>query len=216
MMDPILIGGVPRSGTTLVAGIFKACGVWTGETIPADKDNKKGYLENEDLVVLMREVFKGNGRFMKSVPPVLVDKTYTPEFKQRVLDCIDTEGPWLYKDSKLLLARGRWVKMFPNAMWILPIRNTEGILKSLAANANWSKRAKKAGPDFYKECIDCLRAQQIIAAAHHNRSLWIVTDIIMQGELSGAQEVIKKCGLTWNEPAVTEWIDRTLWHWGKK
>ena len=38
--DPILITGLPRSGTSLTAGCLHACGAWVGDTV-------KGLYENE-------------------------------------------------------------------------------------------------------------------------------------------------------------------------
>ena len=46
---PILITGLPRSGTSLAAGILSLCGVWSGTTVTGTKDNIKGFYEHVGL-----------------------------------------------------------------------------------------------------------------------------------------------------------------------
>ena len=40
--DPILVTGLPRSGTSLTTGCLHACGAWVGNTV-------KGFYENEAI-----------------------------------------------------------------------------------------------------------------------------------------------------------------------
>lgn len=49
---PVLICGLPRSGTSLTAGILAICGLWLGRTVPGGgSENPKGFFEN----VFLRE-----------------------------------------------------------------------------------------------------------------------------------------------------------------
>src|SRR5262245_12708768 len=43
---PVLIAGLPRSGTSLVAGSLMHCGLWLGRTVGGNAHNPKGYFEN--------------------------------------------------------------------------------------------------------------------------------------------------------------------------
>lgn len=46
---PIFVLGLPRSGTSLVAGLLGRCGVWTGTTVPGGPENRHGFYEHELL-----------------------------------------------------------------------------------------------------------------------------------------------------------------------
>lgn len=49
---PIVVLGTPRSGTSLTASLLEACGVFAGPCRAADRNNRCGYFENEDLLAL--------------------------------------------------------------------------------------------------------------------------------------------------------------------
>ena len=53
---PFLITGLPRSGTSMTAGIFATLGLWTGTTVPGGPENPKGFFEH---VALREQVTKG-------------------------------------------------------------------------------------------------------------------------------------------------------------
>ena len=42
---PIFVVGLPRSGTSLVAGLLEEFGAWTGETVPGTGENPNGFLK---------------------------------------------------------------------------------------------------------------------------------------------------------------------------
>ena len=46
---PILVTGLPRSGTSIVAGSLKRCGAWLGRTVGRGHSNPKGFFENRTL-----------------------------------------------------------------------------------------------------------------------------------------------------------------------
>ena len=79
-MAAIIILGLPRSGSSMVSGIFEAHGVWTGTCRGPDRCNEKGYFEN------IR--FKA---YMKKYPPNV-------EAIDRIMHKDGyTGGPWLWK-----------------------------------------------------------------------------------------------------------------------
>ncbi len=52
--EPIVVLGCPRSGTSLVAGLLHAHGVWVGDCRAADEHNPRGYFENKAIAKLRR------------------------------------------------------------------------------------------------------------------------------------------------------------------
>lgn len=81
--NPIIIIGIPRSGTSMVAGIFAKHGVFFGNCRPADKYNPKGYYENITISNLIRN-------------REMIDK-------YKITDILKNEGynggPWAVKHS---------------------------------------------------------------------------------------------------------------------
>ena len=117
-INPILVTGVERSGSTLIARILDMCGVWSG-------DCSRMY-ENDKLF-----------RFIKRKSPFFPDsKLITPfisldglvlnEIKQQ-----DWNGKdWMVKGSKLAQYWPLWYYSFPNAKWIIVRRRTGDIIQS--------------------------------------------------------------------------------------
>ena len=55
MIEPIVILTSGRSGSSMIAGIFAAHGVWKGETFGGDHINPKGTFENIALKQLIKD-----------------------------------------------------------------------------------------------------------------------------------------------------------------
>ena len=73
-LPPIFITGLPRSGTSMTAGILNKLGVFAGETISGGPANPKGFYEN---IVIREQIVKSILRFygkcplgIKSLPPI--------------------------------------------------------------------------------------------------------------------------------------------------
>lgn len=60
MDEPVVILGVPRSGTSMVAGIFQKHGLWVGTCREPDAFNARGHFENLAIKNLMKRWWKGN------------------------------------------------------------------------------------------------------------------------------------------------------------
>lgn len=45
--SPLFVLGLPRSGTSMIAGAISICGAWTGSTVPGGSpENPKGFFEH--------------------------------------------------------------------------------------------------------------------------------------------------------------------------
>ena len=79
-MAAIIILGLPRSGSSMVAGIFALHGVWVGTCKLADTHNPKGYFEN----IFFREYMQKNYPTVEAIEKIMVSDGYKG-------------GPWLWK-----------------------------------------------------------------------------------------------------------------------
>ena len=134
---PILITGIPRSGTSLIAGSTALCGVWKGSTAGATLDNPKGFFEHSVLRdVVERTLFNKLGWDpVKKLPPVsyVVNSSNLKNIIWRILkdDGYKNNKPWLYKSPKASLIWRFYNEAFPKAKWIIVRRNEKNIINSL-------------------------------------------------------------------------------------
>ena len=72
--SPIFILGLPRSGTSMIAGAIRICGAWTGVTVPASQANPKGFFEHTVIREhVTKQVLTGLGcdpLGVRKIPPV--------------------------------------------------------------------------------------------------------------------------------------------------
>ncbi len=117
-INPILITGAERSGSTFIARILEMCDVWGGEC-------NKMY-ENIEI----HKLNKSNNKFMPETK--LINNPFG--WENLVFDIIKDQGwngkDWMIKGSKLAQYWPIWYYSFPNAKWIIVRRRTGDIIQS--------------------------------------------------------------------------------------
>ena len=155
--SPILITGIPRSGTSLIAGSIALCGAWKGSTVGANLDNPKGFFEHKGLRdVIDYNIFVRLGWDpVKKLPPVnyTVNNSNLKNIIWKILknDGYKNNKPWLYKSPKASLIWRLYNDAFPRAKWIIVKRNEKSIINSLikARSINFHS----TDPVFWKSFI---------------------------------------------------------------
>lgn len=213
MSTMFFIAGPPRTGTSFLAGLLAQHGVWSGETIQADEDNKKGYYENRQIVDILKQMIKRNGRRARMDATPIHEFQYRPDVRSAILEVVDGQDQWLFKDGKLLLVWPLFMEAFPEAIWILTKRSKKAIVASLRRTRTWSRRIRKAGYSDRNlhRMVDTLRAQQRQVADAVKRSCWIDTDALIQSE-EAAKDFIEYCGLEFTPQVYHRWVDPEIWH----
>lgn len=122
IQSPIIITGVERSGSTLVARILDISGAWSGRT------NKM--LENIDIQHNMSSrILDGS-----SLMPSTNDLTIPSKFRDGIINIIKRQGyksgPWFIKSSYAAQYWPLWSYAFPDAKWIIVRRRTGDIIQS--------------------------------------------------------------------------------------
>jgi hypothetical protein len=134
MEQPILIVSAPRCGSSLLAMTLKQSGVFTGITKPGDKYNKYGYFENIEItniiVDLLRKNDAGLGKRYQPVNYNFEIQDFNSKIQSILLNEGYTHGKWLYKDPKIALTWKLWNNAFPNAKWIILVRNESETIDS--------------------------------------------------------------------------------------
>jgi len=127
---PILITGIERSGSTIVAKIIESCGVFTGCTTRMH--------ENHSIKTLVSRLYGDNNldpRGQFPIPEQPYINLYTHNWKSTIKKILDREGYkgdnlWLYKSSRIGQTWPVWNNLYPEAKWIVVRRRTGDIVQS--------------------------------------------------------------------------------------
>ncbi|MGH6933372.1 MAG: sulfotransferase, partial [Dongiaceae bacterium] len=135
---PVLITGLPRSGTSMVTGVLKECGLWLGKTVPGGKENARGYFENIMLREKAQKAILSAAGFdplgVRKLPPPGW-RLRVPDFKSGVAELLllqkyDGKRSWGFKDPKTTLTWHIWHEHFPKATWVVVRRPAADVIAS--------------------------------------------------------------------------------------
>lgn len=225
---PTLITGAARSGTSMVAACFHLCGAWKGDTGGFHKHNEKGMFEN---LPLRQNVVKPFFRTLGCDPlgqyplPVTNNIKIPFDFKEKVLKEVKAQGwttetPWMYKCAKMSLIWPAWVYAFPESKWIIVRRKKEDIvyscLRTTFMRAYYHKEVLSAlgletpeeGWDYWVSMHE-QKFNEIINQGINVKVIW--PEKMVRADYSELKEAIEWAGLTWNGPAITDFIEPRLW-----
>lgn len=198
--QPIVVVGIPRSGTSLTAGLFAAHGVWTGAVREADQKNPRGYFESIAFNRIWGEWWSDWWSIGRLIPDP------KPGFRDKLLWALIDEGyrggPWLIKHD--IICFPVWAECSP--IWICVRREAQAIAQSMADFFEPHPEAAhfhiKRIP-LYEELLDYL-----VALGGH--SVWMAD--LIRGEFAGLKEAFAHCGIEMNEEVVRSIVDPELEH----
>ena len=197
MTRPILVVSLPRSGSSMVAGILAAHGIWAGTCREADEHNPRGYFEHAALNQLIAEEIGPlvNRGEIRAPPPGFID---------RVHETIRADGyeggPWLYKCSVVY-----WRLFEPlNPIWVTVRRGVRSVLASGRASERYRPNPGSVGRHLW--ALVYLEAER---GAHVIRAQDIVG-----GDYSALEPVLEAVGLRLDPAVVREFVDPKLWKHG--
>ncbi len=216
---PIFVLGLPRSGTSMVAGAFAACGAWTGTTVPGGgPENPKGFFEH---YVIREQVTKAiltqlgcDPLGVRKLPPVDL-RGDIPTLSSVLKGIIEKDGyqfdkPWLYKDAKLTLLWPIFKNAFPSAHWIIVKRDEEGFINSCLRTHFMNQHSQKR--KFWKQFAKQYRLRLKTLKLSGANTFEVSTPDIINGKLSGLKHVINEAGLSCDEQALADFISPSYWH----
>jgi len=102
---PIVVAGMHRSGTSLVAELLNAMGIYAGEPgdlAPPDIFNPTGYWEHRVAAEINRDILAALGASWKNVTPVALTKVSSGDVSRAndVAQSLQGRGPFLLKDFR--------------------------------------------------------------------------------------------------------------------
>jgi hypothetical protein len=133
--SPIIVAGMHRSGTSLVASILAASGVDMGDRLlAADRNNPRGYFEDLEILELQREMLHaatvpedGGHRDWGWTESERLDRERFAGFTGRAGALVAAKsagpaGPWGWKEPRTTLALDFWDALLDDARYVLVYR----------------------------------------------------------------------------------------------
>lgn len=216
--SPILITGIPRSGTSMIAATINICGAFAG------KMSKRGRYSNDRIrEEMVKPYLERMGSDTEGHHPLSSKATISLDWKKRVDQIMIEEGYkdgiWMYKDSRLGLTWRVWDDAYRNAKWIIVRRRTADILHSCietkymirftyegnrqAVNAKDEREGWLWMVHQYEK-----RFVAMIQKGLNCKQIW--PERMVQGDYQQIYEVCDWLGLDWNEKAL-DFINPLLW-----
>lgn len=157
---PIVILGMHRSGTSLLASMLHRIGISMGqEFLDSDQFNTKGYFEDVDFLWINKGILESSGGIWYAPPQIDEILEGDNKFEEIIKDTIARKrklagrNSWGWKDPRTCLTCWKFAEEIPDAKFIIIVRKLNDIKKSLNNShghvANWDKLI-----DTYYSSID--------------------------------------------------------------
>lgn len=215
---PVLVTGLPRSGTSLVTGLLGVCGLWLGHTVPGGRENIRGFFENVFLRERVQKELLRQGKFdplgVRRLPPV----TWQPSVRNfRAIVAAGLEAqrydaaqPWGFKDAKLTLTWRVWHEHFPHARWLIVRRSTDEIIASCIRTSFMKQYS--SDPAFWHRFVDAYLERLRMLESTVASSCTLNAGDVVSGRYESLRRAISDLGLTWNHTEVQAFVEPAVWH----
>lgn len=220
MLDPILITGAARSGTSMTAGIISICGAFGGDMFGPNEFNQKGMFENKEIrqdivkpylrkigvdplgqfpLPNNRQVFEVSNKQVEVWRKLITESIVKQGYK---------EGEWFYKGAKSCLVWYLWYLAFHDAKWVIVRRRAKDIAHScLRTRFMKSYQTEKEWLGWVE--VHERRFDEMKLAGLNIKEFW--PSEVINGNFDKAKEMIEWLGLEWKEKLVRAFIDPSLY-----
>lgn len=224
MIDPIIITGCARSGTSLTCGLIDGAGAFGGNMFGATNNNAKGFFENK---ALREEIVKPFLRSIGADPlgqyPLpeehkVMDfpKDQTNKWRLKIITAIKKdgyeEGPWFFKSVKGLMFWRLFHQAFPNAKWVLVRREKADIAASCMRTSFMRAHRNVEG---WNGWIDAhiTKMNEMKSVGINVREIW--PQKMIDGDLTEIEFLLDWLGLEFDRSKIVEFVAPKLWKGGR-
>ena len=208
--NPILITGVERSGSSLIAKILDLCGVWSGHC--------NNMFENQTIVGFNNELLDIHPIGLPDVDTLQIPVNWGKSINGVLVAQKGLGKPWMVKHSGLARLWPVWNYAYPDAKWLIVRRRTGDVIQS-CIKTGYMRVFKD--PVIRNEFLFETEEQawlwwvhqyekrfvQMIEAGLNCRIIW--PERMVTGDYQQIYETIEWLGLRWNN-AIPSIIDPLL------
>ncbi len=139
-MEQLVVLGMHRSGTSLVAGLLSKLGLYVGEEpelLAPQPDNPKGFFERSDVVAINDALLAAQDATWDRPLGVLNNRNpeHIQEFPaakiRELVSNLESHSPFLIKDPRFCLTINTWQKYLDNPVYLFVYRDPVEIALSL-------------------------------------------------------------------------------------
>jgi len=219
--EPIFVLGLPRSGTSMIAGALGICGAWTGTTLVGGTPaNPKGFFEHsaikEQVTQKVLAHLQCDPLGITKLPPVdlQVEITGLADYIQQIIeaDGCAHKTPWLCKDPKLTLLWPIYAKAFPKARWVIVNRDEDGFIDSCLRTNFMARHSQERG--FWRKFAGQYRLRLDTLRGSGEQVLEISSPDIIAGNIDPLDELVTRLGLQFRGEQLRGFITPSYWHGG--
>jgi hypothetical protein len=159
---PVLVMGMHRSGTSLIAHLINIAGASAGNPdalFPPSRSNRDGYWENRNFVFFNDRLLKLLGASW-IVPPKSGDLVHAlldnPELvieARELIASFSSETLWFCKDPRFSVLLPFWRVLLPDAMYVISVRHPLSVSASLMRREGFPRYASLLLWQVYMESI---------------------------------------------------------------
>ncbi len=152
LTPPVIVLGMHRSGTSLLAGTLQSGGVYLGDVNTSAPHNKKGNREHEALRAVHDAMLAKAGYSWRSPPdgPLVWDAEDVRQVRS-VLSAFRNKPSWGFKDPRAIWLIEGYRDLFPSAELIAIIREPGAVAASLAARPGDLFMSPEQGFDLWRK-----------------------------------------------------------------
>lgn len=196
--EPILIAALPRSGSSMTAGIFASHGVWVGSHTPENVHNPRGDFENTKIKANQKRITRQGARDGIVAEPV-------PGWRERVEEIIFSDGyeggRWLFKFSAFNWRL--WDEFDP--WWIKCRRNPMAVFASCKRMGfPWE------GVNDQERWKIILKGQEVLDEIP---GVDVDTEAVVDGDMTTLKRAFDYCGIDFNEETARQFVMPGAWHY---
>jgi len=218
--SPVVVAGMHRSGTSLIASLLAALGIAMGDDLlAADANNRKGYFEDRGLLALNRRMLQeatlpddgghpdwgwteserlGRGRFEEHREPA----------RALLAERIRSAGRWGWKDPRTSLLLDFWHPLLGDPFYVLVYRFPWEVADSMQ---RLGAEVFLRHPDYaYRIWSFYNRHLLDFHRRHRERSLLVSTDALLRRPEALLALLRERLGLDSSRLSVGEILDREL------
>jgi hypothetical protein len=184
MSRVLVVTGMHRSGTSLVANYLQRCGLDMGdELLPADVGNPLGYYEDVHIHDLHRELLWKAGvadafTVTDADVPVPVDDVFR-ERAREIVRAREGKAQWGWKEPRTALFLDLWRDVLPEARFLFVFRQPLAVLDSLLRRA--ANESVTEQPELALVMWRIYNAEMVrFAQAHPEVCAWVETEEFVQ------------------------------------
>ncbi len=213
----IVVLGMHRSGTSLLASLLQTLGVDLGPDLllEARPDNEAGYWEHAEIADIHEAILERLGRSwyrpegLAPLPDGWWRMAEIRPFRRRLADIVEREtaasvGPWGFKDPRTVRLLPLWKEVFAatgvQPTYLLAIRDPEAVAASLAKRDRMTPAASQLL--WLEHTLDAFRHAGDEIAAVVDYDDWFVRPVEL------AHATMARLGLQW--PADQETLEAAL------